>query len=166
MYMVDIHLQQLGKKHWNVENLNTQRTIDEHLCNIKQIEFEGKSSPASNPRVSNAFSYNQLNSSLTSSRDEGNPLATYQNTSSLVQSKNWKQNDKIIVIRDYALGAVHRCNENLSPRHRCKTSTSVLLDIANDSEKLVEGESDVDEIEYDEDINQQDMAQSIFSCHS
>ncbi|GJR40399.1 retrotransposon protein, putative, ty1-copia subclass [Tanacetum coccineum] len=57
-------------------------------------------------------------------------------------------------------------NEKLSPRHRCKTSTSVLLDIANDSENLVEGEADADEIEYDENINQQDMAQSIFSCRS
>ncbi|GKB44736.1 hypothetical protein Tco_0889678 [Tanacetum coccineum] len=103
-----------------------------------------------------------MNSSSTSSREEGNPPATYQNTSSLVQSKNWKQNKKIIVIRGYVLGA----NEKLLPRHRCKTSTSVLLDIANDSEKLVEGEADGDEIEYDEDINQQDMAQSIFSCRS
>ncbi|PWA82162.1 hypothetical protein CTI12_AA180690 [Artemisia annua] len=51
------------------------------------LEFEAKSRPTSNPRVPNAFSYNKLNSSSTSYRDQRNPPATSQNTSSVVHYK-------------------------------------------------------------------------------
>ncbi|GJR06711.1 retrotransposon polyprotein [Tanacetum coccineum] len=91
------------------------------------LEFEAKSRPTNNPRGPNAFGYK--NSSSTSARDQRNPPATSQNTSSLVQ---------------------------------CKTSTFSLLEIANDSEQLVEREADDDGNEYDGDINQQDMAEISF----
>ncbi|GJY50778.1 hypothetical protein Tco_0441625 [Tanacetum coccineum] len=91
------------------------------------LEFEAKSRPTKNPRGPNAFGYN--NSSSTFARDQRNPPATSQNTSSLAQ---------------------------------CKTSTFLLLEIANDSEQLVEREADDDGNEYDEDINQQDMVEISF----
>ncbi|GKD51011.1 hypothetical protein Tco_1279987 [Tanacetum coccineum] len=55
-----------------------------------------------------------------------------------------------------------RCNEKFAPVHRCKTSTFSLLQIANDSEQLVEREVDDDGNEYGGDINQQDMAKISF----
>ncbi|GJY23087.1 ty3-gypsy retrotransposon protein [Tanacetum coccineum] len=113
------------------------------------LEFEAKSRPTSNPRGPNALSYNKLNSSSTLARDQRNPPATSQNTSSLVQSKNWdteRQNR-----RDK--GLCFRCNEKFAPGHRCKTSTFSLLEISNDSEQLVEREAGDDGNDYDEDVN-------------
>ena len=117
------------------------------------LEFEEKSRPVSNPRISNSFNENKTSSYSTSSRDPDKLSATSQNTSSSTQSKNWESERQNR--RDK--GLCFRCNEKFAPGHRCRQPTFSLLEISNDNEQLL-----ADENEHEEGINQQDMAEISF----
>ncbi|PWA74286.1 hypothetical protein CTI12_AA219250 [Artemisia annua] len=122
------------------------------------LEFEEKSRPDSNPRISNSFNYNKPSSYSTSSSDPDKLSATSQNTSSSTQSKNWESERQNR--RDK--GLCFRCNEKFAPGHRCRQSTFSLLEISNDNEQLADREVEADKNEHEERINQQDMAEISF----
>ncbi|GJT63325.1 retrotransposon gag domain, retroviral aspartyl protease [Tanacetum coccineum] len=59
-------------------------------------------------------------------------------------------------------GLCFRCKEKFTPEHRCKLATFSLLEMSNDNEQLVDREVEANENEYEEGINQQDMAEISF----
>ncbi|GKD69848.1 retrotransposon gag domain, retroviral aspartyl protease [Tanacetum coccineum] len=122
------------------------------------LEFEVKSRPASNPRTSNSINDNKPSSYSTSSHDPIKLSATYPNASSSAQSQNWESERQNLEDK----GLCFRCKEKFAPRHRCKLATFSLLEISNDNEHLVDREVEVNENEYEEGINQQDMAEISF----
>ncbi|GJT74384.1 retrotransposon gag domain, retroviral aspartyl protease [Tanacetum coccineum] len=84
--------------------------------------------------------------------------ATYPNASSLAQSQNWESERQNL----WDKGLCFRCKEKFAPGHRCKLATFLLLEISNDNEQLEDREVEVNENEYEEGINQQDMAEISF----
>ncbi|GJZ59741.1 retrotransposon gag domain, retroviral aspartyl protease [Tanacetum coccineum] len=117
-----------------------------------------KSRPTSNPRTSNSFNDNKPSSYSTSSHDPSKLSATYPNASSSAQSQNWESERQNL--RDK--GLYFRCKEKFALGHRCKLATFLLLEISNDNEQLEDREVEVNENEYEEGINQQDMAEISF----
>ncbi|GJZ09787.1 hypothetical protein Tco_0544070 [Tanacetum coccineum] len=59
-------------------------------------------------------------------------------------------------------GLCFRCNKKFKLGNRYKPSTFLLLEISNDNEQLVDREVEANENEYEEGINQQDMAEISF----
>ncbi|GKB71186.1 WD and tetratricopeptide repeats protein 1 isoform X2, partial [Tanacetum coccineum] len=75
-----------------------------------------------------------------------------------VDSKNWERERENR--RDKGLCFLF--NEKFAPEHRCKPSTFSLLEVSNYNEQLVDREVEANENEYEEGINQQDMAEISF----